>query len=234
MKKSLIFFFICAAALYGQVQDSVDIRAIVQKQIDAARERDRLAKLTLEEGEEKPVYYGPELPPEERGVVFYGPQPLYYGPELPQEPSPVNTELLIAEQEKKEAVKQIVTAPVMNKKNTIHSDNWKFYVLGGAALAAFVLVFARRAWLGRSKKTGKKLKNNIRILREENIVKREEPQLKSVRSKLLNSPVILNNHGKPLSEVAKELNIAQGEIILAAKIKSYELAKGEKSKWYLN
>lgn len=236
MKKLTILFFICAAALYGQAQDSIDIRAILQKQIDAARERDRIEQLKMEgaaQSEEK-VYYGPELPPLERGVVFYGPEPLYYGPELPQEPVKETAALLTDAAEKKEAVQKIVSAPVMKKNNAPQSENWKFYVLGGAALLAFSFVMVRRMLQGRSKKTGKNLKNNIRILREENVVKREQPELKSVRSKLLNSPVILNNHGKPLAEVAKELNIAQGEIILAAKIKSYELAKGEKSKWYLN
>jgi len=239
MRKMILLIVVLAIPLAAQQKESVDVRAILQKQIDAARERDYREQLKKDSLAGK-IYFGPEVPANLEKVVYFGPEPEYFGPNeeiVSNTPSvAVNDSIAIAAQEakNKESLKKVVNTPIMAKTES-HSDlYWRFMIIGGFAVAAFSFVFVRRLIRNRPRKGEKKLKNNIRILRGENIFVKEQSDLKSIRSKLLNSPVILNNHGKPLSEVAKELNISQGEIILAAKIKSYELAKGQNSKWFLN
>jgi hypothetical protein len=239
MKKMILLLSVLAIPLFAQQTESVDVRAILQKQIDAARQRD-LHEQARKDSLEGKSYFGPVLPADYEKPAYFGPESEYCGPNeeviINTNAFAVNDSVAKATQEakNKEALKKAVNNPIMAKTEN-HSDlYWKFVVIGGFALAAFSFVFFRRFLKNRPTKGEKKLKNNIRILREENIFVKEQPELKTLRSKLLNSPVILNNHGKPLSEVARELNISQGEIILAAKIKSYELAKGNNSKWFLN
>ncbi len=231
MKKIIFLLVLFSITLTAQTQDSVDIRALVQKQIDFARERDRIEQLKKDSLANVKVYYGP--------------QPLYYGPyeeviPVKKDTLPaVKTPIALAQETKKtSAVKEnILNTTLLNAKKGNKSTNdfmLKFYILGGASIAAFSFVYIRRKFLKLVLKPDKSLKNNIKTIRGENLIKRERPQLKSIRSKLVNSPVILNNHGKSLPSVARELNISQGEIILAAKIKSYELAKSENNKWFLN
>jgi hypothetical protein len=233
MKKIIFLLALFAITVPAQTQDSVDIRAIVQKQIDSARERDRNEQLKRDSLANVKVYYGPE--------------PLYYGCE--PEPKPVkndsllqakNAETLLIKENKKiqQAKENLINTNLLSaKKAETKSSNsflWKFYLLAGVSLVAFTFVYIRRLLLKRSLKPANDFKNNIKTIRDENLIKRDRPQLKLIRSKLVNSPVILNNHGKSLPTVARELNISQGEIILAAKIKSYELAKNENNKWFLN
>ena len=231
MKKIFFLLVLFSVACPAQNKDTVDIRAIVQKQIDLARERDTMEQMKRDSLANVKVYYGP--------------QPLYYGPY--EEVIPVKKETLTTakipiapaqenkiQQTPKENI--LNTKLIAEEKGTKSSNDFllKFYILGGAAFAAFSFVFIRRKILNRTKRPDNSIKNNIKTMRNENLIKRDRPQLKSIRSKLVNSPVILNNHGKSLSSVARELNISQGEIILAAKIKSYELAKNDNSKWFLN
>jgi len=240
MKKFLLLTVIITSGIFAQAKDSVDIRAIVQKQIDAAREKEKRLQIKNDSLSSKKVFFGPEIAAVPEKIVYFGPEPEYFGPEEAKIEKPAVSDSLkkaAGEQKYAETLKKIVNAPVVakqEKKEPAIEGLWKFYFLGGAAAIIFLFVFIRRIYLNRSKKSNKAIKNNIRIIREESLVKRENGDLKKVRSKLVNSPVILNNHGKPLSTVAKELNISQGEIILAAKIKSYELNKDEKNKWHLN
>lgn len=230
MKKIILLLVLFASAIPAQTKDSVDIRALLQKQIDFAREKNRIELAKRDSLANVKVYYGPE--------------PLYYGP-MEEVVVPVKKDTLIAadtqnkENAKIKAAKESLlnTNLIMAKKEEAKKASdflWKFYILGGVTLAAFAFVFIRRLILKRANKPANDLKNNIKTMRAESLIKRDRPQLKLIRSKLVNSPIILNNHGKSLPSVARELNISQGEIILAAKIKSYELAKSEDSKWFLN
>lgn len=239
MKKIFFLLALFSIAVSAQSADSVDVRAMVQRQIDAARERDRLEQIKRDSLEHPKVYFGPEVPAFLEKTVYFGPEPEYFGPKeevIELKTAALSDSIARAEMEKKNiaAAQKIINTPIAAKKKVEDSSNWKLLFLGGVALFAFAFVFIRRLIINHAGKAGKNLKNNIRILREEGIKIQEKSSLKSIRSKLINSPVILNNHGKPLAEVAKELNISQGEILLAAKIKSYELAKDKNEKWFLN
>ena len=92
-----------------------------------------------------------------------------------------------------------------------------------SALLVFGSVVTRRLVLKR-KGNSNKLRSNIQSLRLEKSVVKKETKLKNIRENLLKSSIYLSNAEGSLTQKAKELNIAKGEIILAAKIKSYELS----------
>ena len=61
-------------------------------------------------------------------------------------------------------------------------------------------------------------------IREEKVVVKDDPKLKNVRTKLKNNSEHFTAENS-FGEAAKELNISKGELLLAAKIKSYELSR---------
>lgn len=96
-----------------------------------------------------------------------------------------------------------------------------------SSLVAFVVLVIRRLKLRTKSKTKNGTKNfrsNILSIRLEKSIPKKETKLKLIRENLLNSSVNFNVTEGSLARKAKELKIAKGEIILAAKIKSYELS----------
>lgn len=101
----------------------------------------------------------------------------------------------------------------------------KVSILAGALFLALLIVFTRRKLLKRDHKKNNLIKESIKILREERAVKKNDPKMKDIRNKLVNNPSFYDSSKAAVSKVARELNIAQGEVLLAAKIKSHELNK---------
>lgn len=101
--------------------------------------------------------------------------------------------------------------------------DYRIALLSSAVLLAAGIVSIRRIKL--SRKSLKGLKNNINLMREEKIVKPADKKLSQLRSKLKKSTEQLGSLDEAVSLTAKNLNIAKGELMLAAKIKSFELAK---------
>lgn len=99
----------------------------------------------------------------------------------------------------------------------------KIEIMFASVMLVFGSVVARRLVLKRSGKSNN-LKSNIQSLRLEKSIVKKETKLKSIRENLLKSSIHLSNAEGSLTQKAKELKIAKGEIILAAKIKSYELS----------
>ncbi len=97
-----------------------------------------------------------------------------------------------------------------------------FFLL--SAIILLVLVF-RRFFLIFGKRTTQSLKDKIALLREEKIGSKENPKLKVSRKQLLNSRLIYNATDKEISKAAKELKIAKGEFLLAARLKLFEVGK---------
>lgn len=96
-----------------------------------------------------------------------------------------------------------------------------------SSLVAFVVLIVRRLKLKTKSKTKngtKNIRSNIQSIRLEKSIPKKETKLKLIRENLLNSSVNFNVTEDSLARKAKELKIAKGEIILAAKIKSYELS----------
>ncbi len=101
--------------------------------------------------------------------------------------------------------------------------DFRIAVLSSAVLLAAGIVSIRRIKL--SRKSLKGLKNNINLMREEKIVKPADKKLSQLRSKLKKSTEQLGSLDEAVSLTAKNLNIAKGELMLAAKIKSFELSQ---------
>ncbi|MGK9477075.1 hypothetical protein [Melioribacter sp. OK-6-Me] len=115
---------------------------------------------------------------------------------------------------------------VINKKKSFYQlylelpFNIKLLISFSAFL--FVLIFIRRAVLRAQKMSKKKLKNNIGMMRQEKLQLVTDHRKSKFRKELLNNPVINKLNDKNISKKAKELKVAQGELMLAARLKYYE------------
>jgi hypothetical protein len=93
-----------------------------------------------------------------------------------------------------------------------------------AVIISVLYIFLRRKKLNNRK--GKvSLKKNISALRIEKPVLTGSNELSVIRTNLRKNAVYLSIYDKEISKSAKELNIAKGELYLAAVLKSHELTK---------
>ncbi len=109
--------------------------------------------------------------------------------------------------------------------NSLFTTWMKIKILVFASIIAAFVIVIRRKKSSKLFRTKQALKNNIKLLREEKIFVKHNNKLSGVRSRLKNSPSLYNQSKEGLLKAAKELNISQSEILLAAKIKSNELNK---------
>lgn len=131
--------------------------------------------------------------------------------------------------------KHVVAAPIKNKTN----ENWfttvstPFKLSGETAKSVGIILFSALFVFGsvitrrlvlKHKNKANNLRTNIQSMRLEKSVVKKETKLKSIRENLLKSSLNFNSGDGSLTRKAKELSIAKGEIMLAAKIKSYELS----------
>jgi hypothetical protein len=124
----------------------------------------------------------------------------------------------------------LITLP--NFFNKLSDTGMKVLILLFASIIAASVVFIRRKKYSRKSTTNQTLKNNIKLLREERIFVKQNPKLSDVRNSLGSSPSLYNNGRESILKVARELNISQGEIFLAAKIKAHELGSAYLTKQY--
>jgi hypothetical protein len=97
----------------------------------------------------------------------------------------------------------------------------KILVLVTAGFFAFSFIGIRRLKL----RSNNKLKKNINLIRKEYAVRKENPKLTGLRAKLCDGHDYYDADAKFFSERAKEYKISQGELILAARIKSHKMMK---------
>ncbi len=100
----------------------------------------------------------------------------------------------------------------------------KFSILGSAAFLASLFIFMRR-FRGRKKSAKTDLKRNIKLLREEKIFSKKDKKLSGLRTKLSGAPSTYELSNRAVARNARDMNIAKGEIYLAARIKSHEMKK---------
>jgi len=101
----------------------------------------------------------------------------------------------------------------------------KLAVMGIASMAAFLFVYIRRKKMSVKKSIKRNTKDGIKLIREEKVKDYRDGKLSLIRNKLLNSTSAFLLSKDSVSKNARELNIAKGEIYLAARIKSHELKK---------
>ncbi len=98
----------------------------------------------------------------------------------------------------------------------------KVLVLLVASLAASAVIIKRRLKL-RKIENRIKLKENVKQLREEQLVRNIDPRLKMIRKKLCLTSSYLNKPEKEIIIAAKKLSIAKEEILLASRLNSYAM-----------
>ena len=106
----------------------------------------------------------------------------------------------------------------------------KLLILSVASLLAVVVIYYRRLKLNGGKQFKNVLKRNIALMREEKPLHLAENRNKSVRNQLLNDPKIFNTGFNDVSGKAKDLQISKGELLLATKIKSYQMKRAFREK----
>jgi hypothetical protein len=115
--------------------------------------------------------------------------------------------------------------PVIREVSMANEITIKLSIMGTASSLAFIIVFVRRKKLGIRREAKSNFKDGIKLIREERVRDRKNSGLSLIRNKLIGrtSSFLLSNDS--VVKNARELNIAKGEIYLAARIKSHELKK---------
>jgi hypothetical protein len=98
---------------------------------------------------------------------------------------------------------------------------YQIFIAVSLCIIGFIIV--RRIILVFRKRSNKALKERIKVLREEKLIRMENPKLQSSRKKLRGS--VIDGAAKNISKIAKDLNIAKGEVLLAARLKFFEAGK---------
>lgn len=111
---------------------------------------------------------------------------------------------------------------VVNKsRSIIKSSNLnllKGYILFQASLLASIVVVYRRKKQSFKKELKKELKQNISLLREEKLFNHTNNELVDVRKSLTNKKIKLQQGSSAITQLAKKLSIAKGEVHLAIKL----------------
>ncbi|MGA7723518.1 MAG: hypothetical protein WCA84_20300 [Ignavibacteriaceae bacterium] len=183
----------------GLTADSIDIREIVLAQIEAARKKQSQDSLNILDAKNIPL----------NAVV------------IPQAVIKIKPKVEKTKWDK-------LYAYIENVIQNVHIYNEvtiKLSIMGTAAFFAFLLVFVRRKRLNTKKNAKTNIKDGIKLIREERVKDRKNSSLSLVRNKLIGSTSSFQLSYDSVVKNARELNIAKGEIYLAARIKSHELKK---------
>lgn len=106
----------------------------------------------------------------------------------------------------------------INEKDKVGSSNGlttKITILASASAGLFLLVFVRRKKLSGGYDE-KKLKKNIKMMREEKVIQLNDTKMKKTRELIANEK--LNFTSENVSQVARQLKISKGELQLAARL----------------
>ncbi|MBA4406685.1 hypothetical protein C0389_05365 [bacterium] len=124
------------------------------------------------------------------------------------------------------ALKKVVI-PISNDpiRNFVKSLPLHILIFITASFFIILGLVVRRTVYVIKKRSSRTLKNKISILREEKVITRENSKLKDERKKLKNHKSIFNASESHISNLAKELRIAKGELLLASRLKLFEIGK---------
>ncbi|MBN1301124.1 MAG: hypothetical protein JW995_07890 [Melioribacteraceae bacterium] len=97
----------------------------------------------------------------------------------------------------------------------------QFIILGSASLIAAGVVLKRRL---KMKKIADriKLKQNVKALREERLVKEIDPRLKYIRKRLCLNSIYLKKPEKEIIIAARKLQLAKEEFLLASRLNAHQ------------
>lgn len=199
MKKTITLLVFISTLCMAQVaadtiaftsKDSIDIHAIVEKQIAAARER------ALNE--------------------ILNPKPVV---------AETKKETVVAKTVKKEinATKQANANPLIT---FILAQPWQYTVFALVSFFIIGFVLARRVIVSFTRSSKKVLKQKIGMMREEKVGgSKSNPKLAKTRKMLKDNLEIFQQANKQIDKKAKQMNLSKGELLLAARLKLYEVGK---------
>ena len=122
-----------------------------------------------------------------------------------------------------------IAGELLERARSIYYENTdivlKTAFLLAVSIVAFIIILLRRRKSRPKELQETSLKKNVRMLREEKMEFNINPELKMMRKRLLHDPSINFTSRDSISRTARELNISKGELMLAASIKSHEMAK---------
>jgi hypothetical protein len=98
-------------------------------------------------------------------------------------------------------------------------------LFGLCAIAVILFVLIRRLGFILKRRSKQAQKDKIQMLREEKIKSSPQPKLQFSRRSLRNSELVLKGSEKHISRTAKDLKISKGELVLAARLKLFEVGK---------
>ncbi|MDX9923744.1 MAG: hypothetical protein RBS48_03185 [Ignavibacteriaceae bacterium] len=125
-----------------------------------------------------------------------------------------------------EVPKAAIKPPVKNNSaSVLDSFSLEIKIFVTASLLIIFFVAARRMLSGIKHRSGSKLKKKIGLMREEKVLSSVDPKKTKIRRSLKNKSVLNNIDSKKLTKKAKQLQIPQGELALAAHLKYLELKR---------
>ena len=95
---------------------------------------------------------------------------------------------------------------------------FKAFILFEASLLASILVMYRRKKIGFKKELRRELKENISLLRTEKLDVKPDKKLEGLRKSLTRKNINLKQGSNSITNLAKKLSIAKGEVHLAIKL----------------
>lgn len=106
--------------------------------------------------------------------------------------------------------------------------NLNIVILIGAALLLGTAVFIRRKTANAKSKATGDFKKNVLLIREEKALRIRNKKAKDIRNKLIKKLSYPSTDENILTKKAKDLKVSKGELLLAARIKSFELERRKK------
>jgi hypothetical protein len=191
-----------AHGISGTTTDSVNVKQLVLAQFEAARKKQVQDSIAAVEAKSSQVVPAAAIVAVKAKVV------------LKQNIEKTQWEKLLS-----------YAAPVVQYIQMSNEMIIRVSVMVTISFIAFALVFIRRKKLNTKKSKKKDYKDGIKLIREERVKDKKDSKLSLIRNKLIGSASSYQLSNDTITKNARELNIAKGEIYLAARIKSHELKK---------
>ena len=114
---------------------------------------------------------------------------------------------------------------VVSGYSFIQNQPLHIQLFGLCTIVVILFVLIRRLGFIIRRKSRTALKEKIQMLREEKITSSPRLKLQNSRRNLQTSDLVLRGSEKQISRTAKDMKIAKGELILAAKLRLFEVGK---------
>ena len=219
--KRVILLLVLAALSLAEInaQDSVktekvDIRALVQKQIEEARKN-------FAKNSEKTTFQEPQNTREEKSVQKSEPEK----PELTPEQEEELAEIVAFLQKTKKNIWTKLTRLSPFKRKLLPYFVALELVLIGTILAVWYM--SRRSGSENGKKKKYNLREVVSKMRSEKLIVNTNSESSKLRGDLLTAPIRVDDGGRQITEFAKKRGIAKGEIFLALKVRMLASKKGK-------